>query len=97
MVPAKRNAYIEAVIHAVLKPPPTHFRSDAGVVGKHAGKVFTISGDGVQFVPSIDPEHFDVGMVHDGIADQHSMAGRAPSRVRITRTVPPGRSVEVRG
>jgi len=31
------------------------------------------------------------------ITDQHSTAGRAPSRVRITRTVPPGRSVAVRG
>src|SRR4051812_12421333 len=27
------------------------------------------------------------------ITDQHSTAGRAPSRVGITRTVPPGRSV----
>src|SRR5258707_15731967 len=31
------------------------------------------------------------------ITDQHSTAGRAPSRVGITRTVPPGRSVAVRG
>src|SRR4051794_32784598 len=31
------------------------------------------------------------------IMDQHSTAGRAPSRVGITRTVPPGRSAAVRG
>src|SRR5678815_3600220 len=31
------------------------------------------------------------------LTDQHSTAGRAPSRVGITRTVPPGRSVAVRG
>ena len=31
------------------------------------------------------------------ITDQHSTAGRATSRVGITRTVPPGRSVAVRG
>src|SRR4051812_43175575 len=35
--------------------------------------------------------------LHGRITDQHSTAGRAPSRVRITRTVPPGRSVAVRG
>src|SRR6185503_9617083 len=29
--------------------------------------------------------------------DQHSTADRAPTRVGITRTVPPGRSVAVRG
>lgn len=31
------------------------------------------------------------------ITDQHSTAGRTPSRVGITRTVSPGRSVAVRG
>src|SRR5580765_8577751 len=31
------------------------------------------------------------------ITDQHSTAGRATSRVGITRTVPPGRSDAVRG
>src|SRR5688572_17710217 len=32
-----------------------------------------------------------------GRTDQHSTAGRAPSRVEITMTVTPGRSVAVRG
>ncbi len=31
------------------------------------------------------------------LTDQHSTAGRAPGRAGITRTVPPGRSVAVRG
>ena len=37
--------------------------------------------------------------MHDAcrITDQHSTAGRAPSRVGITRTVPPGRSVATAG
>src|SRR4051794_10676923 len=33
----------------------------------------------------------------NAITDQHSTAGRAPSRVGITRTVPPGRPVAMRG
>src|SRR2546425_991343 len=35
--------------------------------------------------------------LESGLTDQHSTAGRAPSRVGITRTVPPGRSGAVRG
>ena len=39
----------------------------------------------------------ELEVTHERITNQHSTAGRAPSRVGITRTVPPGRSVAVRG
>src|SRR5438094_761062 len=38
-----------------------------------------------------------VWLILGRITDQHSTAGRAPSRVGITRTVPPGRSVAAFG
>jgi hypothetical protein len=37
------------------------------------------------------------GVTHRRLTDQPSTAARAPSRVEITRTVPPGRSVALRG
>jgi hypothetical protein len=43
------------------------------------------------------PKETSRAVTRRGITDQHSTAGRAQSRFGITRTVPPGQSVAVRG